>query len=1122
MSQKVTSWLEELGLGQYADAFQENELDLDQLVDLSNEDLKDLGVTIMGHRKKLFRAIEALSLEFPAEISQGDDSSLSEPPLASAAGEAERRQLTVMFCDLVGSTELSQQFDPEDLQTMLASYQAACNTAIERFDGYVARYMGDGMLVYFGYPLAHEDDAERAVRAGLGIIEEVASLDLSFEVELSVRVGIATGLVVAGDIVGEGASEERTVLGETPNLAARLQGIAPPGGVIIADSTRRLVEGRVEVETLEPVSLKGFRESVQAFRAIGIHAASRFDASSSNSLTPFVARSSELNLLTDRWQQACSGDGQVVLLSGEAGIGKSRILHELRDLLGTFAHVSIRFQCSPFNSNTPFSPIIEQLRFTAGFAKSDADENRLDKLEQFIGETTGNIGNDAPRLAALMQLPLERYPPLELSPARQKAEIIEVLVDLLVHFSRNSPLIVFVEDIHWIDPSTLEVFDAFVDELQTLPVMLVLTHRPGLDQRWEEFGHVATISLNRMGRKEMRSMVDRVTGGKALPESILEQILERTDGVPLFVEELIKTLLESKLVQEVDGQFVSEEALPSKAIPATLRDSLMARLDRLAPVKEVAQAAACIGREFSSELLTSIIDTPGLDEKLDQLVDSGLIFRRGSRDQGRFVFKHALVQDAAYESLLKARRRGLHARIAKLLEDEYSDRGDIEPELLAHHYTEADQAEPALRYWLRAGQQSTRQCAHAEAIAHLRRGLSIVDTLPQSEEKNCSEIEFRKVLGVPLMNKEGAASAVVFENYQRAQALCEQEAGNENLYPVLWGLWFHNYIGSNLSQATEIADQLLEVGENQNDAELMLEAHHCQWAVHYIGGDLGSALEHCNQGIQLYRPDEHHALTFTYGGHDPGVCALHVSGFILWLMGYPDQSQQRLDSAYTLASELAHTTTMASTLSISQLLHALRRDEDLLEQIAKELLQVAEKEKMQDSLTMARGLNGWLMYRRGEQQEGLELMRNLVDRRLELGTAWNSIPISLIAEILAGMGEEREALSLLDENISLAQRDEVHWCEAELYRVKGRLLLVNEAQDLTAAEQAFNKAIEIAQRQKAKSLELRATVDLARLWQTRGDTDQARERLRPIYDWFTEGLDTTDLVEARTLLEALA
>jgi len=1122
MSQKVTSWLEELGLGQYADAFQENELDLDQLVDLSNEDLKDLGVTIMGHRKKLFRAIETLSLEFPAEISQGDDSSLSEPPLASAAGEAERRQLTVMFCDLVGSTELSQQFDPEDLQTMLASYQAACNTAIERFDGYVARYMGDGMLVYFGYPLAHEDDAERAVRAGLGIIEEVASLDLSFEVELSVRVGIATGLVVAGDIVGEGASEERTVLGETPNLAARLQGIAPPGGVIIADSTRRLVEGRVEVETLEPVSLKGFRESVQAFRAIGIHVASRFDASSSDSLTPFVARSSELNLLTDRWQQACSGDGQVVLLSGEAGIGKSRILHELRDLLGTSAHVSIRFQCSPFNSNTPFFPIIEQLRLSVGIAKSDTDENRLDKLEQFIGETTGNVGNDAPRLAALMQLPLERYPPLELSPARQKAEIIGVLVDLLVHFSRNSPLIVFVEDIHWIDPSTLEVFDAFVDALQTLPVMLVLTHRPGLDPRWEEFGHVATISLNRMGRKEMRSLVDRVTGGKALPESILEQILERTDGVPLFVEELIKTLLESKLVQEVDGQFVSEEALPSKAIPATLRDSLMARLDRLAPVKEVAQAAACIGREFSSELLTSIIDTPGLDEKLDQLVDSGLIFRRGSRDQGRFVFKHALVQDAAYESLLKARRRLLHARIAKLLEDEYSDRGDIEPELLAHHYTEADLAEPALRYWLRAGQQSTRQCAHAEAIAHLRRGLSIVDTLPQSEEKNRSEIEFRKVLGVPLMNKEGAASPVVFENYQRARALCEQEAGNENLYPVLWGLWFHHYIGSELTQATEMADQLLEVGENQSDAELMLEAHHCQWAVHYIGGDLGSALEHCNQGIKLYRPDEHHALTFTYGGHDPGVCALHVSGFVLWLMGYPEQSQQRLDSAYKLASELAHATTMASTLSISQLLHALRRDEDLLEQIAKELLQVAEKEKMHDRLTMTRGLSGWLMYRRGEQQEGLKLMRDLVDRRLELGTAWNSIPISLIAEILAGIGEQQEALSLLDENICLSQRDDVHWCEAELYRVKGVLLLGNEAQDPTAAEQAFNQAIEIAQRQQAKSLELRATVDLARLWQARGETDQARARLRPIYDWFTEGLDTADLVEARTLLEALA
>ena len=781
VSKKVTAWLEELGLGQYADAFAENELDFDQLVDLSNEDMKDLGVTIMGHRKKLLRAINALQgLSAPAAIQ--DEAAVQSGPVTSAAsGEAERRQLTVMFCDLVGSTELSRQFDPEDLQTIITSYQAACNAAIERFDGYVARYMGDGMLVYFGYPVAHEDDAERAVRAGLGIIEEVALLDLNYTVELSVRVGIATGLVVAGDIIGDGASEEHSVLGETPNLAARLQGIAPPGDVIIAATTRRLVEGRIQVEALEPVFVKGFSDPIQAFRATGIHASTRFDAATSENMSPFVARQSELNLLTDRWQQACSGDGQVVLLSGEAGIGKSRILHELHEILSSTPHTSIRYQCSPFNANTPFYPIIEQLRQAAGFSKSDTNDNRLDKLERLIAETAGMVDTDAPLLAALLSLPVDRYPHLELTPQQQKMETITVLVKHLVGHSSNNPVIVIVEDIHWIDPSTLEVFDAFVDSFQALPVLLVMTHRPGLEKRWEGFGHITHISLNRLGQQEMRALVDRISGGSALPESVLEQVLQRTDGVPLFVEELIKTLLESELVQEIDGQVVPAGNLPPMLIPATLRDSLMARLDRLAEVKEVAQAAACIGREFSFELLSSIVETDDLSAKIDLLVDSGLVFRRRSGEQDRFVFKHALVQDAAYESLLKSRRKDLHGRIAATLEQEFADKAGTLLELLAHHFSEAGLIESALQYWLKAGRQSAQQCAHAEAIAHLRRGLAIVDTLPEGEEKVRHEIEFRVDLGVPLQNKEGVVSRVVYENYLRAQKLCEQLDENKHL-----------------------------------------------------------------------------------------------------------------------------------------------------------------------------------------------------------------------------------------------------------------------------------------------------------------------------------------------------
>lgn len=481
----------ELGLGQYASNFADNDIDTWLLTQLTSDDLKELGVSSLGHRKTILSVIKALIR---------DD---SYPTTATThRGEAERRQLTVMFCDLVGSTELSQRLDPEDLRQLVVSYQAACNAAIGRFDGYVARYMGDGLLVYFGYPAAHEDDAERAVRAGLKVAEEVAKLDLPYDVELAVRVGIATGIVVAGDIVGEGASEERTALGETPNLAARLQGIAPPGGVVIAEATRRLVEGRIDVEVLKPVRLKGFGQSVQAYRVTAIHSASRFEAATFRGLTPFVSRDAELNLLADRWRQACAGEGQLVLLSGEAGIGKSRILLELREQLSSTSHNLLLYQCSPYGANTPFLPIIDQLRSAAGFTSNDSDDDRLDKLERLIRETSANLDPEASLFAALLSLPEDRYPALDRTPTKRKLETISVLVEQLETHTHDDTVVVLVEDVHWIDPSTLEFFDAVVERIQELPVLIVMTHRPEFERPWEAFGHVTHHSLNRLSHQD--------------------------------------------------------------------------------------------------------------------------------------------------------------------------------------------------------------------------------------------------------------------------------------------------------------------------------------------------------------------------------------------------------------------------------------------------------------------------------------------------------------------------------------------------------------------------------------------------------------------------------------------
>jgi tetratricopeptide (TPR) repeat protein len=665
------------------------------------------------------------------------------------------------------------------------------------------------------------------------------------------------------------------------------------------------------------------------------------------------------------------------------------------------------------------------------------------------------------------------------------------------------------------------VFDAFVDSLQRLPALLVMTHRPGIEKRWEEFGHVTHHSLNRLGRNEMDVLIDRVTGGKALPENLLDQVLERTDGVPLFVEELIKTIVESDLVREVDGRYVTDNILPSMAIPSTLRDSLMERLDRLSRVKGVAQAAACIGREFSSSLLASIIDSDDITAKLDQLIKAGLIFRRGSGDISRYAFKHALVQDAAYESLLKSRRRVLHARIAAQLEAENYGQTRIEPELLAHHYTEAGLIDEALKYWLQAGQQSSRRCAHTEAIAHLQRGLAIIDELPEGEQKDRHEIEFRVAIGVPLVSNEGAASDNVAENYVHAQKLCEQLEETEHLYPVLWGSWLHHFYKSELQQACDMADRLLEIGQSRQDTELQLEAHHCQWGVRFVGGDLRVALEHCEQGLKLYRPDLHHRLTFIYGGHDPGVCAYNISGITLWLLGYPEQAQKRFDSAVNLSRELEHTTTLCEALHIVVLVSVLQRDIKTLEPQINELLDLAESEQMPDYTILSQGIKGWVSFRQGNKERGLEEMREAVKHWLKKGIKWTAIPISLVAEAFGEIGELQQGLDLIDEALIPRQFDEDLWWKSELYRMKGQLLSQYGKGDLAAAEKAYKRSIVIAQIQDAKLLELRAVNGMADLWLNQGKIKPVQELLTPVYGWFTEGFETVDLKLSKSILDGL-
>jgi class 3 adenylate cyclase len=720
MAPDIGEWLDDLGLGKYTKVFAENEIDLATLPHVTEEDLKVLGLTL-GARRKLLAAVERLDHEIKPKSGARVDGD------RAGGTEAERRQLTVMFCDLAGSTELSERLDPEDLREILQAYQKACSEIIGRYEGHVAKYIGDGLLVYFGYPKAHEDDAQRAVRAGLEIVSGVAGLSGRIgappNIELAAHLGIHTGLVVAGEMGAGDTREEMAIVGETPNIAARLEGLAGPGSVLISDSTHSLIEGLFVCEALGPQSLKGISEPVAVYRVKGeTTARSRFEAAASRGLMPLVGREQEMALLLDRWEQAKHGEGQVVLLSGEAGIGKSRITRMLRDRVASEDHVRLRYQCSPYHTNSALHPIMDQLERAAGFARDDPARVRLGKLESLLAQSSRQPAEAVPLLAAVLSIPTgDRFPPLELSPEAQKERTLAALIDQIKGLAENRPLLIIFEDAHWIDPTSQELLDLIVDHAQALKALVLITYRPVFASPWGGHPHVTSLTLNRLGRRQSQSMVRALTANKSLPDEVLDQILAKTDGVPLFLEELTRTVLESGLLKEEEDLYVLAGPLPPLAIPATLHDSLMARLDRLSPIKEVAQTAAAIGREFSHQLLSEVSTATdeGLEDALAQLAEAELVFRRGKPPQATYTFKHALVRDAAYESLLKSKRRELHGRIAEALEQSFPERAEVEPELLAYHLTEAELTEPAIAYWRTAGLRAIERSANVEAVAHL-------------------------------------------------------------------------------------------------------------------------------------------------------------------------------------------------------------------------------------------------------------------------------------------------------------------------------------------------------------------------------------------------------------------
>ena len=1045
--------------------------------------------------------------------------------------EAERRQLTVLFCDLVGSTRLSGQLDPEDLRAVVRAYQEAAAAVIQQYAGHIAQYLGDGLLVYFGYPTAHEDDARRAVHTGLGIVEAIADLNTrlmgQYAVELAVRLGIHTGPVVVG-VMGGGERHEHLALGETPNIAARLEALAPANAVVISPVTARLVRGTFALEDAGTHTLKGIAEPMTITRVRGLLATPSSDEEFVTPAVPaLIGREEESGLLRRRWSQSQAGLGQVVFVSGEAGIGKSALVAGLRAQVRAEGFPRIAFSCSPYHTASALFPVITRLEHLWQFAPEDGPATRMSKLEAGLRPFDWPLAEVVPLFAALLAVPIpaERYAPLTRTPQQQKQQTLDALVAWLAAQADRQPVLAVWEDLHWADPTTLELLGLVIEQAPTVPMLHVLTSRPTFQPPWPPRAHLASLVLSRLEHTQVAALITQRVGGKALPAEVVQHIVTKTDGVPLYVEEVTKMLLASPLLREEAGpHYVLAGPLGASAIPDTLQGALMGRLDQLPAAKEVAQLAAVLGRAFTYDLIRSIAsqDEDTLQAGLGQLVAAELLYQRGRPPRSRYVFKHALIQDAAYASLLKSTRREIHQRIAQVLEAQFPEMAATQPELLAHHFTEAADAARAVGYWQRAGERAVARSANLEAISHLTTGLGVLQTLPQTTERNQQELLLQVTLGPALMNTKGFAVPEVEHAYARARALCQSVGDTPQLFSVLRGLWqFYNGRGA-YQAAREVGEQCLQLAKQGHDTARLLEAHHTLWTTPLLMGDLSLARMHLEQGLALYDPQQHRALSVLYG-HDPGVCGRGMAAVVFWLLGYPDQALRQLHATHALAQELAHPPSLAVARMTTAIAYQLRRETDAAHEQAEALIDLSTEQGFALYGAIGRILSAGARTALGPRGEQIgQIRRDLAAVRETGSVVWEPYFLGLLADAYVQDGQVGAGLATLDEALAAARGTGQRSVEAELCRLRASLLLRQPGTPQAEAEAWFRRALDFARRQEARSLELRAAMSLSRLWHQRGKRREAHDLLADVYAWFTEGFDTADLRDAKALLEELA
>lgn len=1031
----------------------------------------------------------------------------------------------MLFCDLVGSTALSTRLDPEDYRNVIAAYNNCIAQVVAAHVGVIARYSGDGVLAYFGYPTAHEDDADQAVRAGLALISAVAKLRV--DTMLQVRIGIATGTVIVGDLIGEGAAQEQAAFGETPNLAARLQTFAEPGTVVICANTRRISAGQFEYFDLGLIPLKGLAEPVQAWQVLRqTEVESRFAARHGAKVKHPLGRDEEMDILQRRWRRAAQGEGQVVVLTGEPGIGKSHVSLALEKMLEREPHLTLRYFCSPHHTNSVLFPIASHIARAASFERNEPLPDKLAKLEKLLARWAATPDQTA-LIADLLGLASpERQLHAEMTPQKRKELTLAALWSGFQSLAAQQPLLVTFEDVHWVDPTSLEFLALAVERASQTKILFLITARPEFVAPWPGHAHVTTIHLSRLSRRDAVALIERVTGGKSLPDPVVSELLVRTDGVPLFIEELTKTLLESGLLQQRDGRYVLDGPLPLWAIPTTLQGSLLARLDRSASAKEVAQTGAAVGREFFYELLSMVSALPQgkLDEALEQLIRSELLFSRGEKPHTVYTFKHALVRDAAYAGLLKTRRTQLHAAIAQAFERNFPELIDAQPEMLAWHLTEAGLVKRGAEYWLKAGRNAASTSANIEATAHLQRGIEAVRRLPAGVEKDRLELDLQLALAPCLIATQGPASAVAVATFSRARELCERLGDPPESLHVMFWLATAAVIRGELVRANETVVDLIALAEERDDRAALLNARRGHAMILLFLGALTESLDECRRAIALFAAcDEAEQLAARGAGQDAGAAAHALLSWGLWLHGDIDEAVAQFAVATARAEAVRHPHTQAYVFYYGAILYALRGEWPTAQNFAERCFALSDQHGFRQWRGLSRAVRDICVAMEDPSTSAFDDVTSALNDYRNAGYQLGITSLFvLLCPALLLRAHPRAALEIAEQGLAIANHNNERVFEAELCRLKARALLADRAPDARMQVHALlGQALSVAREQNSRTLELRAAADLATLWIDEGRSEKALDLLAPIRAQFAEGLDTHDIRQAKALLDQL-